>query len=96
MKLLALVVVVAFLGRVMALPGGAPVQACMTLTPQHGSNTPRPNPSSNTINIEAFEVEGSSNATADYVYIPGSSYTSKRGYVCTYNYVRAHGRMVER
>ena len=79
--LLALVVVVAFLGRVMALPGGAPADACGNLTPQHGSNTAQQNPSSNTIDIDAFQAEGSANTTADYVYMPGSSYTSKRGYV---------------
>ena len=76
MRLIITAFLVACLGRALAFPGGAPVQACETLTPNHDPNTPQPNPSTNRIDISQFEVEGSGNQT-DLVYIPGSSYTSK-------------------
>ena len=37
-----------------ARSAGAPVEACLTLTPQHSSNQPRPNPGPTMLNLNAF------------------------------------------
>lgn len=75
MKLIIAAVLVACLGRALALPGGAPSQACENLTPNHGA-VPQNNPSNYRIDISEFEVEGSNNET-ELIYMQGMSYTSK-------------------
>lgn len=79
MKLSVAAVLLVCLSPSLALPGGAPSTACVNLRPQHSTNNPQTNPSNYRINIEAFEVNSSSSGT-EFVYIPGSTYTSKRRY----------------
>ena len=76
MKLIIAAVLVACLGRALALPGGAPSQACENLTPNHPPNSPQNNPSNYRIDISEFAVEGSNNET-EFIYMQGMSYTSK-------------------
>ena len=88
MKLAIALVFVASLCRTLALPDGAPLQACENLTPQHNLNVndPRPNPSSSRLNISEFAsaMEGSgggSGYTADadeFMYMPGATYSRKK------------------
>ena len=74
MKLIIALVFAASLCRTLALPGGAPLQACDNLTPNHGANEPRPGASSNTVDISAFPVVEN---TTDPMYVPGATYPSE-------------------
>ena len=68
--LLLLVLLTASLVAVNALPGGAPLGACESLTPGHGSN-PQQGPSPFSIDMSPFGNE------SHYYYIPGYQYTRK-------------------
>ena len=70
MKFVIALVFAASLCRTLALPGGAPAGACDNLTPQHGG-TPRPNPSSSSIDITSFAAD---DGDTSYMYIPGATY----------------------
>ena len=80
MKIVIALVFAASLCRTLALPDGAPPQACADLTPGHGQ-TPRPNPSSSTIDLIDFAV----NASFGYMYDPGATYFGEelRRAICT-------------
>ena len=86
MKLAIALVFAASLYHALALPDGAPLDACENLTPQHNLNVndPRPNPSSSSLNISEFAMEGSgsgSGYTADadeFMYMPGATYSRKK------------------
>ena len=78
MKLTILtVLLLASISSTLALPGGAPADSCVNLTPRHGPNTPRPPPSPYTIDLSAFVIP---NMTGLY-FMPGVTYTSKIVYV---------------
>ena len=53
MKIAVALVFVASVCRTLALPGGAPLQACENLTPGHGA-IPQPNPSPYILDISSF------------------------------------------
>ena len=76
MKLTILAVLLASISSALAFPGGAPVQACINLTPNHGA-MPQPPPSPYTIDLSAFVIP---NMTSLY-FMPGVTYTSKTVYV---------------
>ena len=80
MKIVIALVFAASLCRTLALPDGAPPQACADLTPGHGL-TPRPNPSSSTIDLTGFAVD----ASFGYMYVPGATYLGEelRRAICT-------------
>ena len=80
MKSVIVLVFAASLCRTLALPDGAPLQACENLTPSGHSGTPRPGRSSNTVNIDDFVAVNDS--TIDYVYVPGATYFRKKNYLC--------------
>ena len=77
MKILIALVFAASLCRTLALPNGAPPQACANLTPGHGGEA-RPNPSSSSIDLDSFQVAMSSNLTFDYLYVPGATYMGEK------------------
>ena len=65
-----LVLVFATIYAAEALPGGAPAQACATLTPAHAPNAPQTGAVPYEIDMSVFTpVNGSS------VYNPGRTYT---------------------
>ena len=69
---LAVVMLLSTAACVHALPGGAPADACPTLTQRHGSNSPQPNSNNPySIDLSVFDVNGT------LVYQPGQSYTRK-------------------
>ena len=75
MKLPILVVLLASVSSILALPDGAPAASCINLTPTHGA-TPQPPPSPYTIDLSAFVVP---NMTGLY-FTPGVTYTSETLY----------------
>ena len=78
MKLVLALVFAASLCRTLARRGGAPEEACENLTPNHGTNTPRPGRSSNTVNISDFSNDDDNMTDgAIYQYMPGVTYSSK-------------------
>ena len=55
-----------------ALPGGAPLGACQSLTPSHTGATSRPNPGPTMLNLASFM-----DASGTLTYIPGETYEGK-------------------
>ena len=88
MKLAIALVFAASLYRALALPDGAPLDACENLTPQHNLNVndPRPNPSSSSLSISEFAMEGSGSGSGsgytedadEFMYMPGATYSRKK------------------
>lgn len=75
--LLSTIVFVAVVHTVKGLSGGAPLQACGTLTPQHGGNVPQITPSPHIVNLSDFDsmFNETLNGTLLY-YIPDTLYSS--------------------
>ena len=73
----SLVVAVVAVHTVSGLSSGAPLQACITLTPQHGGNVAQVTPSPHIIDLSNFGsmFNESMNATSLY-YIPNTLYSS--------------------
>ena len=87
--LLSAIVLVAAVHTVSGLSGGAPLQACGTLTPQHGGNVPQVTTSPHIVNLSDFDsmFNETLNATLLY-YIPDTLYSSMllATYILKYNY----------
>ena len=67
--------------QVYALPGGAPLGACATITPVEHTNPPNsapPPPNPYNLYLNAFACP---NGTAGYCYYPGATYQCKCGQV---------------
>ena len=60
---------------VYGMPLGAPLDACDTLTPSHGTPTPVNTTSPFSIDLSPFSVDGS--PLMGYWYMPGQTYTRK-------------------
>ena len=54
--------------------GGAPVEACSDLIPQHGGNSNQTGPSPFELNVGIFEDLADPDLMATYSYKPGNSY----------------------
>ena len=75
--LIIVVVLVAAVHIVSGFPNGAPLGACVSLTPSHGGN-PQNEPSPHIVNLSSFDgmFNESMNTTTLY-YIPDTTYSSK-------------------
>ena len=75
--LLSTIVFVAAVHSVSGLSGGAPLQACATLTPQHGGNLPQVTASPHIVNLSDFDSMFNETLNAMILYyIPDTLYSS--------------------
>ena len=87
--LITVVVLVAAVHIVSGLPGGAPLGACVSLTPSHGGNAPQNAPSPHIVNLSSFDAmfNESTNITTLY-YIPDTMYPSKLESLASYQFLQ--------
>lgn len=77
--LLAVTVLVAAVHIVSSFPGGAPLEACVSLTPQHRSNSPQTTPSPHIVDLSDFNVtfDEDTGEIVSIYYNPDVMYTSE-------------------
>ena len=83
--LVTVAVLVAAVHIVSGFPGGAPLGACVSLTPSHGGNAPQNGLSPHIVNLSSFDAmfNESMNTTTLY-YIPDTTYSSKLESLASY------------
>ena len=71
------VLVVVAVHTVSGLPGGAPLGACVPLSPSHGANVAQPPPSPHIVDLSNFDsMFNESSNTTTYYYTPTTMYSS--------------------
>ena len=65
--------------RVSSRSGGAPLDACVTLTPQHGGNLPQMTPSPHVVDLSDFNITEDEDGNLTIYYTPDTMYASKFG-----------------
>lgn len=72
---MSVVVLVAVLHAVNARSGGAPIQACVTLMPQHSGNPSQTTPSPHIVNLSGFDSMFNETLNTNfYYYTPDTLY----------------------
>jgi len=84
---LAVLLSVAAVHRVSGRSGGAPLDACITLTPQHNGNLPQVTPSPHIVDLSDFNITEDEDGNMTIYYTPDTLYASKFGDVLNASYV---------
>ncbi|XP_065899957.1 putative defense protein [Dysidea avara] len=71
---LAILLSVAAVHRVSSRSGGAPLDACVTLTPQHGGNLPQMTPSPHVVDLSDFNITEDEDGNLTIYYTPDTMY----------------------
>ena len=78
---MSVIVLVAALHSVNARSGGAPLQACDNLMPQHSGNPSQTTPSPHIVNLTGFDsMFNETLNTTFYYYTPDTLYPGMAGY----------------
>lgn len=76
--MLAVLLSVAAVHRVSGRSGGAPLEACIALTPQHSGN-PQVTPSPHIVDLSNFNITEDEDGNMTIYYTPDTLYASKFG-----------------